>query len=146
MVPLERMTNVLLALFVLSGSIFGSYLYWSAYYQPPIKYLSITVLNKDMKPGEALHGRVTFDRRRNCPAVSYRSITKIRSDGSEEIIHRDIVNQVASKIGESINLRFDMPLPNIETGSYLIRIVGRHDCDGHIFTIELPTAGFNVVE
>ena len=146
MVSLERTVNIILCIFVLAGSIFGSYLYWAEAYQPPIKYLSIAVLNKDMKAGETLHGRVTFDRRKNCSAVSHRSITQIKDDLSEEIIYKDVYDQVSTRLGESVSLRFDMKLPKLPVGSYLIRIIGRHDCDGHIFTIELPTAGFNIVE
>ena len=148
MVPLDRVLNALLSTIVLVGAFIWSYTYWGSVYQPPIKYLSIAVLNKDMKPGEILHGRVTFDRRRNCPATSVRSITQVTPDGDETLIYRDPypVQHVPTKIGESISLRFDMELPMIEKGNYQFGGVVRADCDGHIFTLELPMAGFNIVE
>jgi len=112
---------------------------------PPIKYLSIAILNKDMQPGETLRGRVTYDRRRNCQATSKRSIIKIEEGGAEEIAYTDNVDQVPNAAGESINLIFTMKLPPLPPGCYVFRAIGRHDCDGRIFTIEVPSAGFCVV-
>ena len=146
MVSLERTVNVFLGIVILCITSALSFIYWAPAYQPPIKYLSIAIMNKDMKSGDMLRGRVTFDRRRNCPATSYRAILKVNPSGEDELVHRDVVTQGATEIGESINLIFTMPLPKLEPGNYTFRATARFDCDGHIFTIELPTAGFNVVQ
>ena len=146
MVSLSRIMNWVLGATILVGTAFVSLHYWLDEYAPPVKYLSIAVLNKEVHAGDILSLRTTADRRRNCPGKVSRFIARLSSDGKEsEAIYSDKVSISPTAIGESISNRFNIKLPDkMDVGTYVYRAEARFECDGRIFTLEIPAAGFVV--
>lgn len=136
--------NILILFAVFFASVVISYIYFQPI--PPIKYLSSAIMNKDALPGEPLHLRLTFDRRRNCPAKSYRNITTLADGSASRIIYTDKSQQVTTKIGESISIMFEMNIPVLPAGTYVWGGTALIDCGDHKYSVEFPPAGFNVVE
>lgn len=144
-VSLSRLLNVLLGLIVLGVATYFSWVYWSVENQPPVKFLSIAVLNKEIKAGDDLVIRITFDRRRNCPGRSDRFLIELSGLNSEAIVYRDSVMIAPTKIGEGVNYTFTMPTPKkLDPGTYVFRGNNVLDCNGREFVIQLPEAGFEV--
>ncbi len=144
MVSLSRALNVLLGLALFIGASFWSYFAFAPMNQPPVKYLSIAILTQTILPGENIIGRTTTDVRRNCPGKSAHFITRL-VDGAEVIESRREVDVLPKPIGESINTIFTAPTPkDIKSGVHVFRAMARFDCNGNIFTMELPPASFRV--
>ena len=145
MVSLSRLLNITLGFVVLLSAGYISWNYWSTTPLPPVKFLSIAVLNKDVMPGDKLVIRITFDRRENCPGTSDRFLILLNYIDSEEIVYRDTVKIAPTKIGESINYIFTVPTPtDIKPGNYVFRGNNVLDCNGVKFELQLPEAGFRV--
>ncbi len=142
---IDRLLSFLLGVIVLIGSVYLTWTYFETTSQPPVKFLSIAILNKDVHAGEKLRLRVTFDRRRNCPGTAEQYIIRLTND-SEERVFSAIVPVALTRIGESINYIFSIKLPDkMDLGTYVFRGNNQLDCAGTKFSIELPEAGFQVV-
>lgn len=143
MVSLNRILNVVIAMMLLSMTSIVSYSYWKAFYQPPIKFLSIAVLTHVIEPGENLIVRITMDRRDNCPGTA--SFNILRLNDAETLIDRYSQPLTPIALGEAINFIFPVKTPStIANGIYVLRIATEHRCQRGTYPIYAPEASFRV--
>lgn len=148
MVSLSRVLNWVLGSVVVVSAAFLSWSYWGMRSEPPVKYLSIAVLTRDVQPGGTLIVRTTSDRIISCAGHTDRYIIKLNSIDNvkpdEEAVYSDTV-KTTPEVGQGVNIIFRLKLPDdIEPGTYIYRAFTHFDCDGHRWHIPVPEASFRV--